>query len=112
MSMEVSRQESWSGLPCPPPGALPNPGIELGSPALQADSLPSEPASEGSSVLGAKGRWGMPLSLKKCSGGHRYMVNCSFRAVDVLIEAAAGFYGRREGSAASSATAPASMQVA
>ena len=40
------------------------------------------------------------------------MVNCSFRAVDVLIEAAAGCYGRREGSAASSATATASMQVA
>ena len=37
------RQEHWSGLPCPPPGDLPNPGIELRSPALQADSLPSEP---------------------------------------------------------------------
>ena len=32
-----------SGLPCPPPGDLPNPGIEPGSPALQVDSLPSEP---------------------------------------------------------------------
>ena len=29
-----SRQEYWSGLPCPPPGDLPNPGIELVSPAL------------------------------------------------------------------------------
>ena len=38
-----SRQEYWSGLPCPPPGDLPNPGIEPRSPALQADSLPSEP---------------------------------------------------------------------
>ena len=38
-----SRQEYWSGLPCPPPGHLPDPGIEPGSPALQADSLPSEP---------------------------------------------------------------------
>ena len=41
-----SRQEYWSGLLCPPPGDLPNPGIEprsLMSPALQADSLPSEP---------------------------------------------------------------------
>ena len=35
-----SRQEHWSGLPCPPPGDLPNPGIEPGSPALQTDSLP------------------------------------------------------------------------
>ena len=38
-----SRQEYWSGLPCPPPGDLPDPGIEPGSPALQADSLPSKP---------------------------------------------------------------------
>ena len=36
------RQEYWSGLPCPP-GDLPNPGIKPGSPALQVDSLPSEP---------------------------------------------------------------------
>ena len=43
LSMEFSRQEYWSGLPCPPPGDLPHPGIEPRSPALQADSLPSEP---------------------------------------------------------------------
>ena len=41
--MGVSRQEYWSGLPCPPPGHLLNPGIEPRSPALQVDSLPSEP---------------------------------------------------------------------
>ena len=40
--MGFSRQEYWSGLPFPSPGDLPNPGIEPGSPALQADSLPSE----------------------------------------------------------------------
>ena len=37
LSMEFSRQENWSGLPCPPPGDLPNPGTEpasLASPAL------------------------------------------------------------------------------
>ena len=38
-SMGFSRQEHWSGLPCPPPGDLPDPGIEPASPALQADSL-------------------------------------------------------------------------
>ena len=38
-----SRQEYWSGLPCSPPGNLPNPGIESRSPALQADSLPWKP---------------------------------------------------------------------
>ena len=43
LSLEFSRQESWSGLPFPFPGDLPDPGTELRSPALQADSLPSEP---------------------------------------------------------------------
>ena len=43
LSMGFSRQEYWSGLPFPSPGDLPNPGIKPGSPALQADSLPSEP---------------------------------------------------------------------
>ena len=43
LSMGFSRQESWNGLPFPSPGDLPNPGIEPGSPTLQADSLPSEP---------------------------------------------------------------------
>ena len=39
LSMGFPRQEYWSGLSCPPPGDLPNPGIEPLSPALQADSL-------------------------------------------------------------------------
>ena len=38
LSMEFSRQEYWSGLPFPSTRALPDPGIELSSPALQADS--------------------------------------------------------------------------
>ena len=45
-SMEFSRQEYWSGLPCPPPGDLPNPGMELESlmsPAWQLGSLPLAP---------------------------------------------------------------------
>ena len=42
-STEFSRQEYWSGLPFPSPGDLPIPGIEPGSPTLQADALPSEP---------------------------------------------------------------------
>ena len=40
--MGFSRQEYWSGLPCPPPGDPLNPGIKPRSPPLQADSLPSE----------------------------------------------------------------------
>ena len=43
LSMGFSRQEYWNGLPCAPPGDLPNPGIEPGFPALQADSLPLVP---------------------------------------------------------------------
>ena len=38
--MGFSRQEYWSGLPCPPPGCLLDPEIRPTSPALQADSLP------------------------------------------------------------------------
>ena len=41
--MGLSTQGYWSGLPFPSPGDLPDPGIESGSPALQADSLPLEP---------------------------------------------------------------------
>ena len=43
LSMRISRQEYWSGLPCPPPGDRPNPGIKPRSSSLQADSVPSEP---------------------------------------------------------------------
>ena len=43
LSMEFSRPEYWNGLPFPSPRDLPNPGIELSSPPLQVDSLPSEP---------------------------------------------------------------------
>ena len=42
-SMGFSRQECWSGFPFPSPGDLPDPGIEPGSPAFQADALTSEP---------------------------------------------------------------------
>ena len=55
-SMEFSRQEYWSGLPFPSPEDLPNPEIEPGSPALQADALLSEP-------LG-KLLWWPPFSIK------------------------------------------------
>ena len=42
----ISQQEYWSGLPFPSPGDLPQPGSEPRSPALQADSLPTEPPGE------------------------------------------------------------------
>ena len=40
LSMGFSRQEYWSGLPYPPPGDLPNPGIEPESPALHQRQIP------------------------------------------------------------------------
>ena len=43
LSMGFSRQEYWSGLPFPSPRDLPDPGIEPGSPTLEADALTSEP---------------------------------------------------------------------
>ena len=46
LSMGFSRQEHWSGLPCPPPWNHPNPGTESRSPALQADFLPFELAGK------------------------------------------------------------------
>ena len=49
LSMGISRQECWSGLPCPPPGDFPHPETEPispASPALQADSLPTEPPAK------------------------------------------------------------------
>ena len=51
--MEFSRPECRSGQPFPPPGDLPNPGMEPRLPALPVDSLPAEPP-------------GKPLSLKCC----------------------------------------------
>ena len=52
-SMGFSRQEYWSGLPFPSPGDLPNPGIEPGSPALQTDTLLSEPSKQREDSNGA-----------------------------------------------------------
>ena len=59
LSMEFSRQEYWSGLPCPSPGDLSNPGIKPGSSALQVDSLLSE--SLGKPVYDCKSTTGINL---------------------------------------------------
>ena len=75
LSMEFSRQEHWTALPFPSPWDLPSPGIEPGSPALQADFLPSEPPGK-PGILEAKEYWVLqigtegvnllnPLNLKK-----------------------------------------------
>ena len=49
--MGFSRQGYWSGLPFPSPGDLPDPGIEPGSPALEADALTSEPPGKPQYVI-------------------------------------------------------------
>ena len=54
LSMGFSRQEYWSGLPFPSPRDLPDPGIKVRSPALQADSLQSELPREADGVGGKK----------------------------------------------------------
>ena len=54
LSMGFSRQEYWSGFPFSSPGDLPDPGIKPGSPALQADALPSEPPGKSSGRRGLK----------------------------------------------------------
>ena len=49
LSRGFSRPEYWRGLPCPPPGDLPDPGLEPvspASPALQVDSSPTEPSAK------------------------------------------------------------------
>ena len=51
LSSEFSRQEYWIGLPFPSPGNLPDPGIKVGSPALQAGSLPSEPPGKSNNLI-------------------------------------------------------------
>ena len=59
-SMEFSRQEYWSGLPFPSPGDLPNPAIEAGSPALLANSLPTEIPGKHWFILSHNSFWGQP----------------------------------------------------
>ena len=66
LSMGSSRKEHWSGFPFPSPGDLPTSGIEPGSPALQADSLPSEPPGKPLGVL--KGPVGRPRSPTTSAG--------------------------------------------
>ena len=63
LSMGFSRQEYWSGLPFPSPGALPDPGMEPGSPELQTDSLPSEPPGK---IIYIKAKIMRYLLCQKC----------------------------------------------
>ena len=85
LSMGFSRQEYWSGLPCPPPGDLTDPGIEPASPvapALWATSLPlSHWGSPYISIYMYKKKWRRqwqptPVFLPGESQGPRSLVGC------------------------------------
>ena len=63
LTMGFSRQKYWSGLPFPSLGDLPDPGMEPGSPTLQADSLPAAPAGKPQS-----GQWSLTQSSAQWRG--------------------------------------------
>ena len=63
LPMGFSRQEYWSGLPFLPSGNLPNPGTESGFPALQMDSLPSEPPGKSKDIMNSMGKCGGCISI-------------------------------------------------
>ena len=70
--MEFSRQEYWSGLPCPPPGDLPTRGSNSclpASPVLQEDSLPGEPPGK---LLSHEGHQIMTHGDGRLEGGVKY----------------------------------------
>ena len=79
-SMEFLRQEYWSGWSCPPPGDLPNPGIEPRSPALQVDSLPSVPPGKpmntgmGSYPLSRLSFWPRNWTRVSCIAGRFFTI--------------------------------------
>ena len=70
--MQFSRQEYWSGLPCPPPGDLTHTGSEPVSPALQADSLQPEPPGKPKATK---------LQLKEFGKRSSYQSVCSLYAL-------------------------------
>ena len=74
LSMEFSRQEYWSGQPFPSPGDLLDPGIKLGSPVLQVDSLLSKPPGKPS------GLQKLPFleGLKKLSNLNNQVITTNF----------------------------------
>ena len=88
--MEFSTQEYWSGLPCPPPGNLPDPGVEPRSPALQVDSSPSEPSGRPlfPSGGGVKGET-FPRPLLKTREGSR----CVHIQLRLLLSSRVGWWG-------------------
>ena len=95
-SMGFSRQEYWSGLSFPSPGDLPDPGIEHRSPALKADSLPSEPPGKPSVCQMPKSDQSssnLPTDSTFLPGGHRIkLFFCYFSSVPLLFSILIHFF--------------------
>ena len=85
VSMEFSRQEDWSGLPCPPPGDLPDPGIKPRSSSLQADPSPSEPPGKPERA-GHDGKQDVKGDLKKKEEENRLLNNWVDRSTRWKVE--------------------------
>ena len=64
LSMGFFRWEYWNGLPFPSPRDIPDQGIKPGSPALQADSLCTEPWGNSYSIISKRQRWNLFLVSK------------------------------------------------
>ena len=77
LSMGFSKQAYWSGLPCPPLGDLPNPGIEPRSAALQVDSLPSEPPGKPKNT--GVGSISLPQGIFLTQGSNWGLLHCAGR---------------------------------
>ena len=113
--MGFSRQEYWSGLPFPSPGDFPNPGIEPGSPTLQAEALSSEPPGRPYHYL-----WSL-LKLMSIESGmpYNHLIFCcpvascpqSFPASgSFLMSQLFSLVGQTIGASASASVLPMSMQ--
>ena len=67
LSIGFSRQEYWNGLPFPSPGDPHDPGIQPGSPALQADSLPTELANIQKTMSLQQRLWPLlEMTIRRC----------------------------------------------
>ena len=91
-SLGFSRREHWSGLPFPPPGDIPDPGIEPASPTLQADALPSD--HQGSFIC-----WPTVLLLRVCmlSRFSHVQLCATLWTVACQVSLSLGFPGKNTG---------------
>ena len=71
LSMGISRQEYWSGLPFPPPGSLPDPGIESGS------LLPPSVAGGFFTMCHTYANWGLCVCVPRCVWLFAFPLDCS-----------------------------------